>query len=77
MDLSLARIEQAARSIDPVFLQSPQYADQLLDDALGRRVVVKIETSNPPRSFKGRGADFFMSGVPWCATCPGRASRPC
>jgi len=64
MDLSLARIEQAARIIDPVFLRSPQYADQLLDNALGRRVVVKVETANPLRSFKGRGADLFISGVP-------------
>lgn len=63
MDLSLARIEQAARTIDPVFLRSPQYEDQLLDDALGRRVIVKVETANPLRSFKGRGAEFFMSGV--------------
>jgi hypothetical protein len=37
VDLSLARIEQAARSIDPIFLRSPQYEDQLLNDAVGRR----------------------------------------
>jgi threonine dehydratase len=60
LDLSLARIEEAARTIDPVFLNSPQYADDPLGAALGRNVVVKVETVNPLRSFKGRGADFLM-----------------
>jgi threonine dehydratase len=63
MDLSLARIEEAARRIDPVFLHSPQYADEQLDKALDRHVFVKVETANPLRSFKGRGADFFIDGV--------------
>jgi threonine dehydratase len=63
MDLSLVRIEEAARKIDPVFLNSPQYSDELLESALGRHVVVKVETANPLRSFKGRGADFFIDGV--------------
>ena len=63
VDLSLARIEEASRSISPVFLHSPQYADPQLDAALGRPVVVKVETANPLRSFKGRGADFFMSRI--------------
>src|SRR5919198_4562162 len=60
VDLSLERIERAARTIDPVFLNSPQYADEQLCAALGRRVIVKIETANPLRSFKGRGADFLL-----------------
>jgi len=60
VDLSLARIEEAARVIDPVFLNTPQYTDEQLDTALGRHVVVKVETANPLRSFKGRGADFLM-----------------
>jgi threonine dehydratase len=60
LDLSLARIEEAARVIDPVFLNTPQYADEQLSAALGRNVVVKVETANPLRSFKGRGADFLM-----------------
>jgi threonine dehydratase len=44
-----------------VFLNTPQYADEQLGAALGRNVVVKVETANPLRSFKGRGADFFMA----------------
>jgi threonine dehydratase len=60
VDLSVARIEEAARLIDPVFLNTPQYADEQLNAALGRNVVVKVETANPLRSFKGRGADFFV-----------------
>jgi threonine dehydratase len=60
MDLSLSRIEEASRTIDPVFLHTPQYEDALLGAALGRHVVVKVETANPLRSFKGRGADFLM-----------------
>jgi threonine dehydratase len=60
LDLSLARIEEAARTIDPVFLNTPQYADEQLSAALGRHVVVKVETANPLRSFKGRGVDFLM-----------------
>src|SRR5688500_1355541 len=60
LDLSLARIEEAARTIDPVFLNTPQYGDEQLNAALGRNVVVKVEIANPLRSFKGRGADFFM-----------------
>jgi threonine dehydratase len=61
LDLSLTRIEEAARTIDPVFLNTPQYGDEHLNAALGRNVVVKVEIANPLRSFKGRGADFFMS----------------
>ncbi len=61
--LNLANIEKAAKSIDPVFLHSPQYEDGTLNAALGRRVVVKVETANPIRSFKGRGADFFAGSL--------------
>ena len=61
MDLSLNRIAEASRTVDPAFLRTPQYADALLDAAVGRHVIVKVETANPLRSFKGRGADFLMS----------------
>ena len=64
MDLSLERIAEASRIVDPVFLRTPQYGDALLDAALGRQVVVKVETANPLRSFKGRGADFMLGRLP-------------
>lgn len=62
LDLSLAGIARAARIVDPVFLNTPQFVDEALSIALGRRVLVKVETANPLRSFKGRGADYLMSG---------------
>src|SRR5215469_7623755 len=61
--LNLANIEKAAHLIDPAFLHSPQYEDGTLNAALGQRVLVKVETANPIRSFKGRGADFFAHSL--------------
>lgn len=58
--LSLERIERAAHEIDPVFLNSPQYESDALGAHLQRRIVIKVETVNPIRSFKGRGTDFFV-----------------
>jgi threonine dehydratase len=55
-DLSLERIAAARDRIDPVFLGTPQFADAGLSEALGREVVVKVETLNPIGSFKGRGS---------------------
>ncbi|MGH9162874.1 MAG: threonine ammonia-lyase [Vicinamibacteraceae bacterium] len=60
LDISLAGIEEAAKTIDPVFTNTPQFVDEQLSAALGRHVLVKVETTNPVRSFKGRGADFMM-----------------
>jgi threonine dehydratase len=60
LDVSLTRIEAAVRLIDPVFTSSPQYIDPALSLALKQQVVVKVETANPVRSFKGRGADWLM-----------------
>jgi threonine dehydratase len=59
--LSVERIEQAAGIIDPVFLNSPQFRAETLEQHLGCRVVVKTETLNPIRSFKGRGAEYFTA----------------
>ena len=58
--LSIENIERSARTIDPVFLHSPQYNCEPLSTELGCAVTLKVETPNPIRSFKGRGADFFM-----------------
>jgi len=59
--LSLERIARAATTIDPVFRGSPQFECESLSAALGCRVTLKVETVNPIRSFKGRGADFFLA----------------
>jgi threonine dehydratase len=59
--LSLERIEQAAGMIDPVFLNSPQFRAEPLEPQLDCRLVVKVETLNPIRSFKGRGAEYLMA----------------
>jgi threonine dehydratase len=53
--LSLARMAAGEGVIDPVFLRTPQFLDERLSAALGREVVVKVETLNPIGSFKGRG----------------------
>jgi threonine dehydratase len=60
MDLSIDRIEEAAQVIPPVFRDSPQFVHDDVSAELGRRVLVKVETLNPLRSFKGRGAQFLV-----------------
>ncbi|WP_222854127.1 threonine ammonia-lyase [Fodinicola acaciae] len=60
MDLSLDNIADAAHAVDPVFLNTPQFFDPALTKHFGRQVLVKVETLNPLRSFKGRGADYFV-----------------
>jgi peptide deformylase len=61
--LSLDRIARAAREIDPVFRGSPQYSCDALNAEAGCRITLKVETANPIRSFKGRGADFLLREV--------------
>jgi threonine dehydratase len=53
-------IERAARELDPAFAHSPLLRDTPLDDDSGARVALKVETLNPIRSFKGRGATTWM-----------------
>jgi threonine dehydratase len=54
-ELSAASIRAALGTIDPVFTGSPQFVHDGLSARLGVPVVVKVETVNPIRSFKGRG----------------------
>ncbi len=61
--LKLERILEASQTVDPVFLNSPQYHPESLGEVLGCELVVKVETLNPIRSFKGRGADYFVQKV--------------
>jgi threonine dehydratase len=58
--ISLRNIERAATLIDPVFRDSPQFECEPLNQLLGTSLLLKVETLNPLRSFKGRGADFFL-----------------
>lgn len=60
-DLSAERIERARREIDPVFSGSAQLLLERTSAALGLRLIAKVEVLNPIRSFKGRGADWFLS----------------
>jgi threonine dehydratase len=60
LDLDPHRIAAATDVIDRVFLNSPQYVDPMLADVLGRPVLLKVETANPLRSFKGRGAELLL-----------------
>lgn len=59
--LSLERIEQSGRTIPKEFRDTPQYDCEPLSEALGCALTLKIETANPIRSFKGRGASFLSS----------------
>jgi len=61
--LSLERIAAAMGQIDPVFLNTPQFRAEALEAVLGCRLIVKVETLNPIRSFKGRGASLTLSKV--------------
>ena len=54
-DLAPEAIRAARERIDPVFVGSPQYVHEGLSARLGVPVIVKVETVNPIRSFKGRG----------------------
>ena len=56
----LDAIRAAAGAIDPVFRNSPQFVADALGERLGMRILCKVETVNPVRSFKGRGCDCLL-----------------
>jgi len=58
--ISIDRIREASNAIDPVFLHSPQFVSESLSAHLGVITVLKVETINPIRSFKGRGTDYLL-----------------
>ena len=68
MDLSLERIEASLGAIDPVFLNTPQFVSDRLSAALGREVLIKVETLNPIGSFKGRGTSVLAQKLDPSAT---------
>ena len=59
--LDLDRIRSARRVISPVFRNTPQYACPALGEALDCELIVKLETANPVRCFKGRGTETVMA----------------
>jgi threonine dehydratase len=69
--LDLNRIRSAIPKIAPVFRNTPQYACQALGEALNCELILKLETANPVRSFKGRGAETVMARL-----AEERGSRP-
>ena len=62
--LKLAEILRAGEVIDPVFLNSPQYDCEPLSKVLGCRLTIKLDFTNPIRSFKGRGANAIDAELP-------------
>jgi len=62
-ELTAQAIRDAAATIDPVFTGSPQFVHDGLSERLGVPVVVKVETVNPIRSFKGRGTWVAVHGL--------------
>jgi threonine dehydratase len=58
--ISIDHIREAAEVIDPVFLDSPQFVCEPLSDRLGATTVLKVESVNPIRTFKGRGTDYLL-----------------
>ncbi|MGX5826033.1 threonine ammonia-lyase [Mesorhizobium sp. 43Arga] len=72
--LDLDRILAAREKISSVFRDTPQFACPALGDVLGCEIIIKLETANPIRCFKGRGTEVVMSGL---ASSPGRKTAVC
>lgn len=58
--VSIDRIAEAHELIDPSLKDSPQYVSEPLGRRFGVDVVLKVESVNPIRSFKGRGTDYLF-----------------
>jgi threonine dehydratase len=61
--IRLEGIERAAREISPIFRTTPQFEADALGALLVARILLKVETINPIRSFKGRGTDFYVRSL--------------
>lgn len=62
-ELEPGAIRAAHGRIDPVFRDSPQFVHDGLTLRLGREVIVKVETVNPIRAFKGRGTWLVVQAL--------------
>ncbi|HEY8168379.1 MAG TPA: pyridoxal-phosphate dependent enzyme [Candidatus Limnocylindrales bacterium] len=56
-------IRAATSDIAAAFRDAPQYVHEGLSKRLGMPVVVKVETLNPIRAFKGRGTWLAVNGL--------------
>lgn len=61
--LDAARIAEAAHRIDPAFRDTPTWHAPAIDAACGAQLSHKLELLTPIRSFKGRGADWFVASL--------------
>lgn len=61
--LSIDRIKDAVPKIGGVFQNTPQYCCPHLSRALGCRIILKVETLNPVRCFKGRGTEVVLANL--------------
>lgn len=59
--LDLGRITEARKKISRVFRETPQFECPALGKVLDCELIVKLETANPIRCFKGRGTEVVMS----------------
>jgi threonine dehydratase len=59
--LSIERIREAYELIPRIFRDTPQFVCEGLSRELGSRVLCKVECLNLIRSFKGRGASYFLA----------------
>ena len=57
-------VDIARQRINPLFRESPLLVETALDEQLDCKIAIKIETLNPIRCFKGRGADFLLASRP-------------
>ena len=62
-DLTRDAIRAAHGRIPAAFRTTPQYVHEGLSGRLGTPVIVKVETANPIRSFKGRGTWIAIAGL--------------
>jgi threonine dehydratase len=59
--LDMDRIRSSIPRIAPVFRNTPQYTCPPLGAALDCELILKLETANPIRCFKGRGTETAMA----------------
>jgi threonine dehydratase len=59
--LDMDRIRSAIPRIAPIFRNTPQYLCPPLGAALDCEIILKLETANPIRCFKGRGTETAMA----------------